>query len=132
MSTNWISDIDYYLENTENVNTRTLKNYVKKFSESKTINEQIHKTALDTKLASTNAETNLLSSTMTRYQLFSENNPLWAKGLTITVIETILRTHNQIERPSQAKFFKEHFDEYCQNKDRLANALRLGTAFKTA
>ena len=69
---------------------------------------------------------------MTRYQLFSENNPLWANGLTIAVIETILRTHNQIERPSQAKFFKEHFDEYCQNKDRLANALRLGTVFKNA
>lgn len=132
MSTDWRSNIDYYLENLGNVNTKTLKDYVKKFSESETINEQIHKAAIETKLASTKAEPNLLSSTMTRYQLFSENNPLWAKGLTIAVIETILRTYNQIERPSQTEFFKEHFDEYCQNKNRLANALRLGTTFKNA
>lgn len=132
MSTDWLSNFDYYLENLENVTTKTLKDYVKKFSESETINEQIHKAAIETKLASTKAEPNLMSSTMTRYQLFSANNPLWAKGLTIAVIETILRTHNQIERPSQAEFFKEHFDEYCQNKNRLANALRLGTDFKNA
>lgn len=111
---------------------KSLKEYVKQFHEQQNEERKRHLEAVDIKIASETEEPSLLAKTMTRYQLFQEKNPLWAKDLTVEVIETALRTYRSIERPSQAEFFKEHFDDYCQNEHRLANALRLGTAFKNA
>lgn len=111
---------------------KSLKEYVTRFQEQQSEERKRHREAVDIKIASETEEPSILAKTMTRYQLFQEKNPLWAKGLTVEVIETALRTYRSIERPSQAEFFKEHFDDYCQNEHRLANALRLGTAFKNA
>lgn len=111
---------------------KSLKEYVKQFHEQQNEERKRHLEAVDIKIASETEEPSLLAKTMTRYQLFQEKNPLWAKDLTVEVIETALRTYRSIERPSQAEFVKEHFDDYCQNEHRLANALRLGTAFKNA
>lgn len=123
---------DYYLANTVNPSMTSLKNYAKQFKDTRKKAHERHLEAVNIKIASEMEEPNLLAKTMTRYQLFQEQNPLWAKGLTIDVIETALRTYSSIERPSQSEFFKEHFDDYCQNEHRLANALRLGTTFKNA
>ena len=111
---------------------KSLKEYVKQFHEQQNEERKRHLEAVDIKIASETEEPSLLAKTMTRYQLFQKKNPLWAKDLTVEVIETALRTYRSIERPSQVEFFQEHFDDYCQNEHRLANALRLGTAFKNA
>lgn len=125
---------NFYSSLTRNMNPaiKSLKEYVKLFQEQQSEERKRHQEAVAIKIASETDEPSLLAKTMTRYQLFQEKNSLWAKGLTVEVIETALRTYRSIERPSQAEFFKEHFDDYCQNEHRLANALRLGTAFKKA
>lgn len=122
----------YHLANTVHPSMTSLKEYAKQFKNTRNKAQKLHLEAVDIKIASEKSAPSLLAKTMTRYQLFQEQNPLWAKGLTIDVIETALRTYRSIERPAQAKFFEEHFDDYCQNEHRLANALRLGTAFKNA
>ncbi len=125
---------NFYSSLTRNINPaiKRLKEYVTLFQEQQSEERKRHQEAVAIKIASETDEPSLLAKTMTRYQLFQEKNSLWAKGLTVEVIETALRTYRSIERPSQAEFFKEHFDDYCQNEHRLANALRLGTAFKKA
>lgn len=125
---------NFYSSLTRNINPaiKSLKEYVTLFQEQQSEERKRHQEAVAIKIASETDEPSLLAKTMTRYQLFQEKNSLWAKGLTVEVIETALRTYRSIERPSQAEFFKEHFDDYCQNEHRLANALRLGTAFKKA
>ena len=122
----------YSLARNANPPIKSLKEYVKQFHEQQNEERKRHLEAVDIKIASETEEPSLLAKTMTRYQLFQEKNPLWAKDLTVEVIETALRTYRSIERISQAEFFKEHFDDYCQNEHRLTNALRLGTAFKNA
>lgn len=125
---------NFYSSLTRNINPaiKSLKEYVTLFQEQQSEERKRHHEAVAIKIASETDEPSLLAKTMTRYQLFQEKNSLWAKGLTVEVIETALRTYRSIERPSQAEFFKEHFDDYCQNEHRRANALRLGTAFKKA
>lgn len=123
---------DYYLANTVNPSMTSLKKYAKQFKDTRKKAHKRHLEAVNIKIASEMAEPSLIAKTMTRYQLLQEQNPIWAKGLTIDVIETTLRTYRSIKRPSQAEFFEEHFEDYCQNEHRLANALRLGTAFKNA
>lgn len=125
----WLQHIDHKLEKTQNPDSQTLKEYATLFDVKDDIYAQLHKAGIETKIASAKAEPNVLTSTMTRYQLFSQNNPLWANDLTIEIINHILRIHHQIERPSQAEFFKEHFEEYCRNDQHEVNTNKLGTIF---
>lgn len=128
----WLKHIDHELEKNKNPDSQTLTEYATLFDIDNDIYAQLHKTAIETKLASTKTESNLLATTMTRYQLFSQNNPLWAHDLTIKVINSILCIQHQIERPSQAEFFKEHFEDYCISDEQKANTKQLGTVFLNA
>ena len=66
---------------------------------------------------------------MTQYQLFKSHNPLWAKEISINVIEFTINTYNAIKTQSQAKYFKEHFDAYCKPNMTLNERLELTSDF---
>lgn len=88
--------------------------------------------AIQIKLASEHAKTDTLSQTMTRYQLFLTENPLWAYGINIRAVESVIQMYSAIERPSQAAFFENHFNNYCRNNITIYEKLEIQNAFMDA
>lgn len=88
-----------------------------------------HIESVNIKIASKQVKPDVLNKTMTQYQLFESKNPLWAKEISINVIEFTINTYNAIKTPRQAKYFKEHFDAYCKPNMTLNERLELTSDF---
>ena len=91
-----------------------------------------HIEAVNIKIASKQVEPDVLHKTMTRYQLFENKNPLWANKISIDVIEFTMNTYKSIRTPSQAEYFKIHFDDYCKQNIPLNERLALTSDFFSA
>lgn len=91
-----------------------------------------HVEAIRIKLASEQAQPDTLSQTMTRYQLFQNENPFWAYGINIRAIASVIQMYSAIERPSQAEFFENHFNDYCRNNITIYEKLEIQNAFMDA
>lgn len=91
-----------------------------------------HLEAVNIKIASKQVKPDVLNKTMTQYQLFESQNPLWAKEISINVIEFTINTYDAIKTPRQAKYFKEHFDDYCKPNIPLNERLALTSDFFSA
>ena len=118
------------LRNSTNPNILELHQYLNSLSEPGNEYRALnHIEAVNIKIASKQVKPDVLNKTMTQYQLFESQNPLWAKEISIDVIEFTINTYNAIKTPSQAEYFKEHFDAYCKPHMTLNERLELTSDF---
>lgn len=118
------------LRNNPNPNIVELHQYLNSLSEPGNENRALnHIEAVCIKIASKQVKPDVLNKTMTQYQLFESQNPLWAKEISINVIEFTINTYTAIKTTSQAKYFKEHFDAYCKPHMTLNERLELTSDF---
>ena len=129
----WTKHIRYDLIYKEHPEIADLQDYLETFpNPGEHFQAQKHIDAIRIKLASEHAQTDMLSQTMTRYQLFQNKNPLWAYGINIRAIASVIQMYSIIERPSQAEFFEKHFNDYCRNNITIYEKLEINDAFMNA
>lgn len=113
---NWTKHVRYDLIYKDHPEIADLQDYLKTFpNPGEHFKAKKHVEAIRIKLASEQAQPDTLSQTMTRYQLFQNENPFWAYGINIRAIASVIQMYSAIERPSQAEFFENHFNDYCRN-----------------
>ena len=130
---NWTEHIRHDIIYKGHPDIADLKEYLKDFpNPGAQFKAQKHLEAIQIKLASEQAQPDILSQTMTRYQLFQNENPFWAYGINIRAIESVIQMYSAIERPSQAAFFENHFNHYCRNDITIYEKLEIQDAFMDA
>ena len=129
----WTEHIRHDIIYKDHPNVADLQEYLEMFPEpGEHFKAKKHVEAIQIKLASEQAKTDTLAQTMTRYQLFLTENPLWAYGINIRAVESIIQMYSAIERPSQATFFENHFNNYCRNNITIYEKLEIQNAFMDA
>lgn len=129
----WTKHIRYDILYRDHPDIADLKEYLEMFpNPGEHFKAKKHVEAIRIKLASEQAQPDTLSQTMTRYQLFLNGNPLWAYGINIRAIASVIQMYSIIERPSQAEFFEKHFNDYCRNNITIYEKLELQNAFMDA
>lgn len=129
----WTKHIRHDIIYKDHPDIADLKEYLDDFpNPGEKFKAQKHLEAIQIKLASEQAKTDTLSQTMTRYQLFLTENPLWAYGINIRAVESVIQMYSAIERPSQAAFFENHFNNYCRNNITIYEKLEIQNAFMDA
>lgn len=129
----WTKHIRHDIIYKDHPDIADLKEYIEDFpNPGEKFKAQKHLEAIQIKLASEQAQPGILSQTMTRYQLFQNKNPLWAYGINIRAIDSVIQMYSAIERPSQAEFFQNHFNNYCRNNITIYEKLEIQNAFINA
>ena len=130
---NWTKHVRYDLIYKDHPKIADLQDYLKTFpNPGEHFKAKKHVEAIRIKLASEQAQPDTLSQTMTRYQLFQNENPFWAYGINIRAIASVIQMYSAIERPSQAEFFENHFNDYCRNNITIYEKLEIQNAFMDA
>ena len=130
---NWTKHVRYDLIYKDHPKIADLQDYLKTFpNPGEHFKAKKHVEAIRIKLASEQAQPDTLSQTMTRYQLFQNENPFWAYGINIRAIASVIQMYSAIERPSQAEFFQNHFNNYCRNNITIYEKLEIQNAFMDA
>ena len=130
---NWTKHVRYDLIYKDHPEIADLQDYLKTFpNPGEHFKAKKHVEAIRIKLASEQAQPDTLSQTMTRYQLFQNENPFWAYGINIRAIASVIQMYSAIERPSQAEFFENHFNDYCRNNITINEKLEIQNAFMDA
>ena len=129
----WTKHVRYDLIYKDHPEIADLQDYLKTFpNPGEHFQAQMQVEAIRIKLASEQAQPDTLSQTMTRYQLFRNENPFWAYGINIRAIASVIQMYSIIERPSQAEFFEKHFNDYCRNNITIYEKLEINDAFMNA
>lgn len=130
---NWTKHVRYDLIYKDHPEIADLQDYLKTFpNPGEHFKAKKHVEAIRIKLASEQAQPDTLSQTMTRYQLFQNENPFWAYGINIRAIASVIQMYSAIERPSQTEFFENHFNDYCRNNITIYEKLEIQNAFMDA
>ena len=130
---NWTKHVRYDLIYKDHPEIADLQDYLKTFpNPGEHFKAKKYVEAIRIKLASEQAQPDTLSQTMTRYQLFQNENPFWAYGINIRAIASVIQMYSAIERPSQAEFFENHFNDYCRNNITIYEKLEIQNAFMDA
>lgn len=94
------------------VSTENLKTIVNLYDEYKTTStpEDTYK-AFCLKLIGQEQKANLMEKTMKPRELFLLDNPLWTRGYSIDVIDTLQKRYQNAISIKKEKLFEKHFDE---------------------